>query len=120
MPDPFDSLPEPPYYAVVFTSRLSSANPDAYAAVAERMNELAAQQPGFLGMTSVRDADGVGVTVSYWSDAQSIANWREHAEHRIAQEQGRRLFYDAYRIEICRVERMTQYEHPHANHQESE
>ena len=124
MPDSLDPFPEPPYYAVVFTSRLSWVDPDQYAAVAERMSELAAQQPGFLGMTSVRESvgvrEGLGVTVSYWSDAQSIANCREQAEHRVAQEQGQRQFYVDYRIEVCRVERTIQSQRPQAARHQQE
>src|SRR5579863_8843101 len=41
--------PPPPYYAVVFTSRRNEQPGDGYAETAERMFELAAAQPGFLG-----------------------------------------------------------------------
>jgi heme-degrading monooxygenase HmoA len=114
MADAFNSLPDPPYFSVIFTSRHSPGNLNEYAAVADRMQQLAIQQPGFLGMTTLRGADGVGITVSYWSDAESIANWRKHAEHQIAQQQGRDVFYDAYRIEICRVERVSRFQRPHS------
>ncbi|MGD9853426.1 MAG: antibiotic biosynthesis monooxygenase [Planctomycetaceae bacterium] len=109
MSEPLDCLPDPPYYAVIFTSRRALGNDEAYAEVAERMHALASRQPGFLGLTSLRNADDVGVTVSYWSDALSMANWRRHVEHRIAQEQGKRLFYEEYRLEVCRVERTAQH-----------
>ncbi|MCA9028724.1 MAG: antibiotic biosynthesis monooxygenase [Planctomycetaceae bacterium] len=68
------------------------------------MAELASHQPGYLGMTSLRDADGLGVTISYWSNRESITNWRDHAEHRLAQEQGRATFYEEYRVEVCEIE----------------
>ena len=73
--------------------------------MAERMVELAAQQPGFLGIESVHDADGVGITVSYWDSLEAIDNWGRHAEHRLAQAAGRARWYDAFRLRICRVER---------------
>ena len=89
MIDPaFSRLPEPPYYAVVFSSRRTPGD-QGYEAMAERMVELAAQQPGFLGAESARDAEGFGITVSYWATEEAIASWRRHAEHRAAQEQGR-------------------------------
>src|SRR3954465_7099841 len=96
--------PEPPYYAVVFTSQRSTGE-NGYAAVSERMVELSAQQPGFLGVESVRDADGLGITVSYWATLDSIANWKSQAEHRGAQERGRSEWYSAFRLRICKVER---------------
>ena len=78
--------PEPPYYAVVFSS-LRATGDDGYAAVSERMLELAAEQPGYLGVESARD--GLGITVSYWRDLESIRSWKAVAEHRLAQEAGR-------------------------------
>ena len=97
--------PDPPYYAVVFTSVRTPDDPEGYAAMAERMLELAAGQPGFLGVESARDAYGLGITVSYWSSLAAIRNWREHAEHQVAQLQGRSSWYREYRLRICRVER---------------
>ena len=58
------NLPEPPYYAVIFSSRRASVD-EGYGAMADRMEELAAAQPGFLGVESTRGADGFGITVSY-------------------------------------------------------
>jgi heme-degrading monooxygenase HmoA len=69
------------------------------------MEELAREQAGFLGMESVRGADGMGITVSYWSSMEAIAAWRRDAEHRVAQEKGRGGWYSGYRIRIARVER---------------
>jgi heme-degrading monooxygenase HmoA len=103
-PTPFARLPEPPYYAVIFSSRRTPGEA-GYGAMAERMVELAAQQPGFLGVESVRGADGFGITVSYWRSEEDIAAWRRHAEHRVAQEQGRAQWYEHYELRVARVER---------------
>ena len=97
--------PSPPYYAVIFTSRRSSADPVGYEATAERMLELACRQPGYLGVESARGDDGLGITVSYWSSLEAIRGWREHAEHAAAQEAGRATWYTRYSLRICRVER---------------
>jgi heme-degrading monooxygenase HmoA len=96
--------PKPPYYVVIFTSRRTEED-DGYGATADRMVELARAQRGFLGIESVRGSDGIGITVSYWSDEEAIAGWREHAEHRIAQERGRAVWYDAYMVRVARVSR---------------
>ncbi|EGI77466.1 antibiotic biosynthesis monooxygenase family protein [Hylemonella gracilis] len=103
-PAPFARLPEPPYYAVIFSSRRTPGE-GGYGAMAERMVELAAQQPGFLGVESVRGADGFGITVSYWRSEENIAAWRRHAEHRVAQEQGRAQWYEHYELRVARVDR---------------
>jgi len=96
------ATPRPPYYAVIFTS-LRTEGDHGYEAAAHRMVELAAQQPGFLGVESARD--GLGITVSYWADLESIRAWREHAEHTLVREQGRARWYSAFKTRVCKVER---------------
>jgi heme-degrading monooxygenase HmoA len=101
----FASLPAPPYYAVIFTNQRGKADPAGYAATADRMVELAALQPGFLGVESTRDAEGFGITVSYWADEASIRAWKANAEHRIAQETGMERWYEHYETRVAKVER---------------
>lgn len=96
--------PEPPYYAVVFTSQRSEGD-RGYGSMAEKMMELAAQQPGFLGAESVRGADGFGITVSYWESEEAIRNWKTQSEHRVAQETGKKTWYADYKLRIAKVER---------------
>jgi heme-degrading monooxygenase HmoA len=94
--------PSPPYYAVIFTSVLNEKT-EGYEQTATRMVELAEQQPGFLGIESARD--GLGITVSYWSDLQSIRKWKGHVEHLGAQKMGQDLWYKSYKVRISKVER---------------
>jgi len=94
--------PEPPYYAVIFTSVRAPGGED-YAPTAEKMMTLAAAQPGFLGAESAREE--VGITVSYWRDLESIAAWRRNGEHAFAQIQGQKRWYVSYQTRICQVER---------------
>ena len=98
------TTPEPPYYAVIFTS-LRTEGDRGYGHMAERMVELAAQQPGFLGVESARTADGLGITVSYWSSEEAIAAWKAQAEHKIAQATGQRVWYSDYQLRVAKVER---------------
>lgn len=91
-------------YAVVFSSQLRGA-PAAYDATAARMVELAREQPGYLGIESVRGADGFGITVSYWSSLEAIRRWKDHPEHQRAQRDGRSSFYSRYDLRVCRVDR---------------
>ena len=95
---------QPPYYAVIFSNRRTPGD-HGYGDMAERMMERASEQPGFLGAESVRDADGVGITVSYWKDLDAVAAWRQDTEHREAQRRGREEWYAAFRLRVCRVER---------------
>lgn len=108
--NPIASTPNPPYYSVIFTSRRTHGDDDAYAAAAVRMLELAAEQDGYLGVESVRDANGVGITVSYWRDLDSIRRWHEVAEHREAQANGRLRWYERFAVRVCKVERDYDFE----------
>ena len=93
--------PEPPYFAVIFTSIRTDGDKD-YAETAERMLELARQQPGFLGFESARQE--IGISVSYWSNEGAIRAWKQNLEH--LQAQGRaNEWYSAFRVRVCRVER---------------
>ena len=96
------STPEPPYTAVIFTS-LRTDGDHGYAVMSERMVELAAKQPGYLGVESARD--GLGITVSYWVDDTAAAAWKQVAEHLIAQERGRTAWYRDYQVRVATVTR---------------
>lgn len=96
------STPSPPYYAVIFTSLLAE-DVDGYSEMAERMEALARQQPGFLGVDSARS--GVGITISYWRSLEDIDRWKANASHMIAQDVGRRRWYHSFATRVARVER---------------
>lgn len=100
----FAKTPQVPYYAVIFTAQRTPGDA-GYGAVAERMEQLAAGQPGFLGLESARNDAGLGITVSYWSSLEAIANWRNQGEHRVAQSNGRRHWYEHFELRIAKVER---------------
>ena len=91
-------------YAVIFTpSRIKGDN--GYAEMADRMEALARQQPGFVSVESARTPGGTGITVSSWESLAAIRAWKQNAEHLLAQQQGKDIWYDDYRVRICRVER---------------
>jgi heme-degrading monooxygenase HmoA len=96
--------PEPPYFAVIFTSRRTDGD-RGYGDMAERMVALAARQPGFLGIESARGADGLGITVSYWRDDASITAWKRDVSHQQAQRAGQQTWYADYQVRVARVER---------------
>ncbi|ENQ3108075.1 Heme-degrading monooxygenase HmoA [Bacillus sp. 491mf] len=93
-----------PYYAVIFTSQLSSETDD-YEIVADEMVKLAAEQPGFIDVESVRNETGFGITISYWESLEAIKQWKEHAAHTIARKRGREQWYEQFHTRICLVER---------------
>ena len=101
--DMIATTPSPPYYAVIFSSLRTNEDQAGYLDMAEKMTNLAMQQPGYLGHESARE--GLGITVSYWTDKEAIRNWKLHADHIIAQEKGKSDWYLEYKTRICLVER---------------
>ncbi|HEX9626645.1 MAG TPA: antibiotic biosynthesis monooxygenase [Acidiferrobacterales bacterium] len=95
------TTPEPPYYAVIFTS-VRTEGDNGYAEMAKSMVELAARQPGFLGFESARQE--IGISVSYWATLEAIQAWKENAAHRLAQNRAKD-WYKTFRVRVCRVER---------------
>ena len=91
-----------PYYAVIFTSELRE-NSEEYVEMAIKMEKLAKEQKGFLGVDSAREH--VGITVSYWESLEAIKLWKQNSEHLIAQKKGREQWYSWYNTKICKVER---------------
>lgn len=100
----FAITPKPPYYAAIFTSQ-RTAGDQGYGAMADHMLELASQQPGYLGAESTRDADGFGITVSYWESEAAIKHWKRNAAHQIAQQKGHTTWYQHFELRIAKVER---------------
>jgi len=91
-----------PYYAVIFTSLKKEEDP-GYAEMALKMEQLAKEQPGFMGIETARNE--IGITVSYWENPEAIANWKKNSEHLIAQQKGIAVWYKWYDVKICKVER---------------
>jgi heme-degrading monooxygenase HmoA len=98
----------------MFTSQRTDGE-NGYGDMAARMVELASKQPGFLGVESVRDADGIGITVSYWESLDAIRNWKRNEEHLVAQAKGRSVWYQQFQLRICKVEREYRFEREHSN-----
>jgi heme-degrading monooxygenase HmoA len=106
------SEPSPaPHVAVIFSSvRLTDASlgpvdQAGYAEMAERMDALSREQPGYLGIDSARGADGLGITVSYWATEADAIAWKRVADHEGAQRLGRERWYREYTTRVATVTR---------------
>lgn len=100
----FATTPSPPYYAVIFTSA-RTAEAEGYTETAAAMEALAKKQAGYLGIETAP-----GITVSYWQTLADIKAWKLQLDHLAAQEQGRKQWYKAYKVRVCRVERAYGFE----------
>jgi len=106
----------PPYYACVFSNQHNDSSPDqveGYTDLAEQIDQLARQQPGYLGIDSSRNSNGFGITVSYWETDQDMREWKQQVDHLAAQKIGRERFYADFHVHIARVERgYAMHRHP--------
>lgn len=93
----------PTQIVTMFRSRLNPGIDIAYADVAQRMNDLATQMPGYVEHKSFRADDGERVTIVTFADQASHDAWRHHPEHRAAQQAGRERFYSEYSLTIAEV-----------------
>lgn len=100
---PLAETPEPPYTVVVFTNQRTEGD-HGYAGMAARMEQLAREQPGYLGFESARD-DQLGIACSYWRSDADAAAWKQVGEHLVAQERGRATWYSDYRVRVATVTR---------------
>tara|TARA_B100000315_G_scaffold259689_2_gene316700 strand:+ start:2124 stop:2459 length:336 start_codon:yes stop_codon:yes gene_type:complete len=106
------NTPKPPYYSVIFASEKVevTAKNDAYDIMASQMLDLAANQPGYLGVETVANELGEGITVSYWQSLETIEAWRDQADHKVAQKLGKEVWYKRYALRIAKVEKAYEFE----------
>ncbi|KMW57310.1 hypothetical protein AIOL_002271 [Candidatus Rhodobacter oscarellae] len=105
----FAPLPEPPYWAVIFTAQQSD-DTEGYGAMADVIAARALEQPGCIGMETTRDGAGLGITVSYWDSEAALLAWKADAKHLVAQSMGKDKWYSHYTLRVAKVER--QYSGP--------
>jgi heme-degrading monooxygenase HmoA len=91
--------------AVIFVSRRSGVDPEGYARAAAEMEAEVAKADGYIGHDSVGNAEGQGITISYWRDEAAARAWRAHARHTEVREQGRANWYEYYRLVVAEVSR---------------
>ncbi len=91
--------------AVIFVAQRTTDDGAGYSDAAAQMAQLAAEQPGYCGVDSVRDADGLGITVSYWANDAAAQNWRNHPRHAAIRDQGRGKWYSHYHLHVATVSR---------------
>jgi heme-degrading monooxygenase HmoA len=98
--------------AVIFVAQRSLDDDAGYRAAAEEMDALAATQPGYIGIDSVRGPDGLGITVSYWINDAAAKNWRDHPRHTAIRDQGRGIWYTYYDLHVAEVTRSYDWTKP--------
>lgn len=106
--------PNKHHYAVIFTSTLTGQDLEGYRKVGQRLDDLALQQDGCLGLESARSDGpaGLGITVSYWSSLKAIRAWKANAEHAVSMQRGKSVWYQHYIVRVTKVEREYSFQRP--------
>jgi heme-degrading monooxygenase HmoA len=94
---------------VVISRAKSTKLDDEYNKVAQRLQGLALTEFGCLEFHAVKEATNE-IALSYWPDQEKIRLWKNHSDHLIAQELGRKDWYESYSVQICEIKR--QYHFP--------
>jgi heme-degrading monooxygenase HmoA len=94
---------------VVFRSRLTAEAGDDYSEMAAEMLATAKEMPGFVEFKSFKADDGERVSLVYWQDHETMAAWRNHPRHLVAQASGRAKWYAYFRLEVADIVRETRF-----------
>jgi heme-degrading monooxygenase HmoA len=87
---------------IVFRSRIrESVNQAELEQLGQRMYELASSMPGYISYKDFIAADGENVSIIEFDSLKTLAAWREHPEHMLAQQRGRQEFFTDYHIQVC-------------------
>jgi heme-degrading monooxygenase HmoA len=86
---------------VVFRARARKDPGEDFARVGERMEQIVSAMPGFIGARSYSAADGEDLTLVEFESEETLAAWRDHPEHKAAQQAGRDGFFESYRMQVC-------------------
>jgi heme-degrading monooxygenase HmoA len=49
------------------------------------------------------------IAISYWKDEPSIVKWKKDAEHTLAQDLGRKKWYQSYIVQVVEIKREYRY-----------
>jgi len=96
----------------IFRSRLNPQHQDEYGTWAARLSELARAVPGYRSHKGFSAADGERVTIVEFESEQGLQAWARHPEHVEAKKLGRKVFFEAYRVQVCSVLRDSEFSAP--------
>ena len=94
---------------ILFRSRLSPDAGTEYGETVEEMMALATAMPGFVSFKSFSAPDGERISVIEFESEETLAAWRDHPDHRRAQQRGREKFYAEYHLQVCALQREARF-----------
>jgi heme-degrading monooxygenase HmoA len=90
-------------FVVIFRAKIAKLD-DEYNKVAQRLRDLALTEFGCLEFHALTEGNDE-IALSYWPDQDKIRAWKQHSDHLIAQELGKKDWYESYSVQVCEVKR---------------
>jgi heme-degrading monooxygenase HmoA len=94
----------------IFRSRLRPENADEFGELAARMLELAEAMPGFISYKLYTSEDGERCSIIEFESPEHLLAWREHPQHREAQQIGRERYYEEYTLHVGEPTRESRFQ----------
>lgn len=88
-------------YAVIFTAIVADQD-SRYRQMAGQLRDLAMTDFGCTEFISVTEGEQE-IALSYWPDEDAIKDWKQQAEHRVAQQLGKEGWYKHYKVEVVKI-----------------
>lgn len=93
--------------AVIFEVWPAEGHMDEYLDIAAELRPLLDDIDGFISIERFSSLveEGKILSLSFWRDEEAVQQWRNLAEHRIAQAKGRGGVFRDYRLRVAEVDR---------------
>lgn len=93
--------------AVIFEVTPKSGRAPEYFDLAAKLRPLLDSIDGFISIERFQSLTTPGkiLSLSFWSDEDAVARWRENLLHREAQEAGKNEIFADYRLRVASVSR---------------
>lgn len=87
---------------VMFEVELNDGCKEEYCSLSQGLQPALSKQNGFLGGTTCicEDNPNKEISINYWENEASIAEWRNLIWHRISQKKGRDGLFKSYKITV--------------------
>lgn len=93
--------------AVIFEVTPTADGKDSYFDIASTLKGQLTGIDGFISVERFQSLSNANtfLSLSFWRDEEAVKQWRNVAEHRYAQQQGRNKLFANYRIRVADVVR---------------
>ena len=89
--------------AVVRVTLRDNIDLDDFGRLEEKMLALGSSMPGFQEIKEFKADDGESLMLVSFETRADMIRWRDHSDHRKAQQRGREHYFSSYDVKICEV-----------------